>query len=529
MSPEQRSLSDMTLGDIGRGLKRYQPFAIAVLAIVLVVAFLPGKQHPVETKNADGTTGLTETGGDNGGTTGVTTADGALADAGGSGGTGVGGNSVNRANSDGGSAPPKATADKYCDPATGRLKIPTLYAPPCLPTWPGGSNGGATSLGVNADTITIAVPYGQPNPAGQAILAAAGDTDTQDQINKTTSDWFNFFQHHFQTYGRKINPVFFQSNVNPNDSQNPAAQNSEAQADAIHVAKEIKAFASLGDAGDPSAYHDTLAANHVICICTTTNPASWYLKRAPYLWGNGLPDETQDYDMRAEMICDEIAPYAPKWFGGSTNGEARFKTLKKRKFALISPTDPAGTYKDGHDFFVQKLKECGVTFGQGDDVTYPLTDIVNAAQAQQDAQTFAQKFSLDGVSTVIFVGDPITPVYFTGAATQQQYFPEWIQMGSALTDTATFARVYDQQQWVHNFGFSALGDRLPNEQTNAYLLYHWQFGKDPDAVSTSPITFASVQPLMLGITLAGPNLTPTTFKCGAPPYTSKTVEGDGCV
>ena len=61
-----------------------------------------------------------------------------------------------------------------------------------------------------------------------------------------------------------------------------------------------------------------------------------------------------------------------------------------------------------------------MTFGQGDDVTYPLTDIVNAAQAQQDAQTFAQKFSLDGVSTVIFVGDPITPVYFTGAAMYEE-------------------------------------------------------------------------------------------------------------
>jgi hypothetical protein len=34
---------------------------------------------------------------------------------------------------------------------------------------------------------------------------------------------------------------------------------------------------------------------------------------------------------------------------------------------------------------------------------------------------------------------------------------------------------------------------------------------------------------MLGVTLAGPSLTPQTFKCGPPPYTSKTVEGDACV
>src|SRR5881409_1840394 len=37
------SLGDITLRDLAKGLRRYQPFVLAVLAIVLVAVFLPGK------------------------------------------------------------------------------------------------------------------------------------------------------------------------------------------------------------------------------------------------------------------------------------------------------------------------------------------------------------------------------------------------------------------------------------------------------------------------------------------------------
>src|SRR6267378_3110735 len=37
------SLGDVTLGDLAKGLRRYQPFVVAVAAIVLVAVFLPGK------------------------------------------------------------------------------------------------------------------------------------------------------------------------------------------------------------------------------------------------------------------------------------------------------------------------------------------------------------------------------------------------------------------------------------------------------------------------------------------------------
>ncbi|HMC53390.1 MAG TPA: hypothetical protein VKI64_11570 [Acidimicrobiales bacterium] len=539
MSSNQRSLSDVTLGDMLRGLARYRPFAVAVAAIVLAIAFLPGKPHRSGTSTVSGGNvaagpGSEQAAGAGGGASAAGAAGPGAAGAGaGSGRVGAAGGQAGlagQAAGGGASAAPTPTTDPACDQSTGRLKIPSLYAPPCVPPF-SGDNGGSTYQGVTATSITMAVPYPQQSAAAQAILTAAGDNDNQDQRNQTTRDYINFFEHHFQTYGRKINLVFFQSNVNPNDSQNPAAQNSEAQADALHVAKEIKAFASLGDAGDPYAFHDTLVANKVMCVaCTTTLPSSWYLQRAPYVWGNGLPDETQDYSMRAEVICDEINPFPPQWVGGNTNPETSLKppALTHRVYGLLWPEDPSNSYKPGMEFFVQRLKdECGVTVKTV--IGFPLTDIVNAAQAQQDSSTDMARFASDGDSSVIFVGDPITPVYFTSAATRQQYFPEWIQTGSALTDTAIFGRVYDQQQWVHNFGFSALADRVPQDQTTPWKLYTWQFNHPPPAATEYYINFALTNPLMTGIMLAGPNLTPQSFQCGEAPFTSKTFEGQPCV
>src|SRR5439155_25157267 len=174
-----------------------------------------------------------------GGGTQTTQAGGAAAGGGVAGGGGAaaaggtagaaGGQAGSTAAGAGGASSPAPTTDPACDQSTGRLKVPTLYAPPCVPPL-AGSNNGSTYQGVSASTIVVARPVPQPNAATQAILAAGGDTDSQDQINQTQVDYVDFFEHHYQTYGRKVKLVFFDSAVNPSDSD--AAKHSEAQADA---------------------------------------------------------------------------------------------------------------------------------------------------------------------------------------------------------------------------------------------------------------------------------------------------------
>ena len=98
-----------------------------------------------------------------------------------------------------------------------------------------------------------------------------------------------------------------------------------------------------------------------------------------------------------------------------------------------------------------------------------------------DSTGLIAKLKAAGVTSVIFSGDPVAPGPLTTAATNQDYFPEWIISGAALTDTAIFARTYDQRQWAHAFGVSFGAARTDPRVSGAIYLYDWFFGKNPPA------------------------------------------------
>src|SRR5215510_13648217 len=61
-----------------------------------------------------------------------------------------------------------------CDTTTGKVAVPSGYAPPCVAPWKGGNNGGATAPGVTADTITVALYQAQPDLLQQAFFENTG-------------------------------------------------------------------------------------------------------------------------------------------------------------------------------------------------------------------------------------------------------------------------------------------------------------------------------------------------------------------
>ena len=151
---------------------------------------------------------------------------------------------------------------------------------------------------------------------------------------------------------------------------------------------------------------------------------------------------------------------------------------------------------------------------QGYESAVNLTYQLVIAQLGEKARTIVSRLKEAKVTSVVFLGDPIMPIYLTKAATAQNYFPEWIITGTVLTDTTTFGRLYDPKQWAHAFGISSLAARLPQDQSDAWQLYEWFYGKEPGAPKTIAVNYPSIQNLMLGITMAGPNLTPETFRDG---------------
>jgi len=140
--------------------------------------------------------------------------------------------------------------------------------------------------------------------------------------------------------------------------------------------------------------------------------------------------------------------------------------------------------------------------------------LLDLAKLPQTAAGLVAKLKQAGVTTVMFLGDPIMPIYLTKAATAQNYFPEWIVTGTVLTDTTAIARLYDQKQWAHAFGVSTLPVRTAQSESDAYRTYRWYYGQMPAAFKTASTFYPNLLQLYTGIQLAGANLTPQTFAAG---------------
>src|SRR5205823_3290738 len=124
------------------------------------------------------------------------------------------------------------------------------------------------------------------------------------------------------------------------------------------------------------------------------------------------------------------------------------------------------------------------------------------------------KLKSDGITTVVFGGDPVAPREFTTQATSQSYFPEWVLTGTALVDTTVFARTYDQRQWAHAFGVSTLAARFKPELGPSYYLYKWFKGEPPPAADTNGVLFPQPALFYAASQAAGPRLSPQTFRDG---------------
>ena len=135
--------------------------------------------------------------------------------------------------------------------------------------------------------------------------------------------------------------------------------------------------------------------------------------------------------------------------------------------------DETGTFKQSVTHFEQRLASYKVKPA----VTIPYT--LDLSTAQEDASLVITKLQTAGVTSVILVSDPVFPTFLTKEATKQGYFPEWVVLGYAFTDTTVFGRQYDQRQWAHAFGVSLLPARTADAID--------ELGK-PDHVADRPAT-----------------------------------------
>lgn len=372
-----------------------------------------------------------------------------------------------------------------CDTERGRLAVVDFFAPFCMAPFEG-DNGGATSTGVTAETITIVHYQGPDNdPIIGYITDAVKVDDTNAQEFDTVANLLPYYEQFYEFYGRKVEIVRY-------ESTGLATDEVTARADAQRIVEEYKPFAVIGGPALTNAFADELAARNVTCISCGGGSSAWYAERDPYVWG---------IDGGAAQKQVHVAEFIGKQLAGKPAVHAGDEFVDTvRKFGLVY-VEGSSESKILADQMVERLDAVGARPAE------VLPYVLDPGSIQQTASQIIAKLKASGVTTVILSTDPVAPRDFTREATAQEYFPEWIVAAATLTDTTAFGRSYDQQQWAHAFGVTSLAVRLNPDISGIYSVYKWFTGEEPPAGDSMGVFMPPFQLLFSALQSTGPNLT----------------------
>jgi hypothetical protein len=372
------------------------------------------------------------------------------------------------------------------------------YSPTCLDF--SGDNGGATAPGVTGTTITVTVrghddtSKKDDNSELAKKAKSAGISNSPEAQQRTMDALVAYFNKTYQLYGRQVKIVNYTGRGDQLSEFSGGGQE-QANADALKAAQELHAFADLSATSQP--YLDALVRQHVIAIGGVNLPASYYRAKAPYAWGQ-LIDCTSMMNSAIDLLAKRLPAGQSAARAGSTATRAQ-----QRKYALLVPDDPV--YQKCVDEAGPQLRASGISFAK--QIHYAM----NFTSMQQEAPNIAAQLKQAGITTVVLVTDPLLPYFLTGAATQQDFWPEWFVTGTIGTDADVAGQFYDQDQWQNAYGQSYLtlgsGSSSP-----AYKAYKTINSDEP--VSTIDVVYQTLLMLFTGLQEAGPNLTPATFQQG---------------
>lgn len=367
------------------------------------------------------------------------------------------------------------------------------YSPPCIAFE--GDNGGETSRGVTASEIHVAYRVLNEQGFQQTLAELAGATlsDTPEDVKRTILALTEYFNQAYQFYGRKI-VIDFYDGQGSNTNELLGKGRDKAEADATRVAEEIKAFADLSATSEP--YGDALSRRGVVNFGTPYMSSNWYVDHRPYAWSIAV-DGTKVADLAAEYSTKRLCGRPADRAGGDLRG-------KPRVFATMAPEN--SWYQESVESARAVTQEAGCD--PGVNVKYQL----DLGTMSNQASNIVPQLQSQGVTTIICGCDPILPVFLSGAAARQGYYPEFIIVGTALTDFDIVGQLWDQEFARHAFGISALSAPVPATETIGYAAYK-SVRQDEPAFTVDLIYYQMAQ-LAIGLHMAGPNLTPESFEAG---------------
>jgi hypothetical protein len=375
-----------------------------------------------------------------------------------------------------------------CDTERGSAAVPSYFAPDCYAPFTG-DNGGATAQGVTSDAIKVVLYEGPDNDAILSAIAGAVTDDKPADVTATYKAFLPYFEQYYETYGRKVDLVVYKGKGNAIDEV-------AARAAATEIAEDIKPFAVWGGPAITTAFSDELASRGILNFGGSGTP-EYFKEKDPYLFGIA---------MGAWQMRQLVAEYVGKRLAGEAAtyaGDPRL-AAQERRFGLVYLDSGTGAV-DVADSFAASLSDVGVDIAAT--ATYR-----NPLDVTSEAPGIIARMKDAGVTTVMLVGDPLTPATFTRVATDQDWFPEWLMVGSPLVDTTVYSRTYDQRQWASAFGLSSLYARSNPQESNGRRLFRWFTCSEPAATDYIELIYPVPAVFFSALQGAGPNLSAESFR-----------------
>jgi hypothetical protein len=405
--------------------------------------------------------------------------------------------SVPSAVSAGGGAAPSthaASTPVAVTPASGCRQVAwTVYSPPCVSP-PTGSNGGDTTHGVTATTITVSYRMTNSTEDAAAFAALGSPNFSDPHFVSDLQAYIDIFNKDYQLYGRHVALKAFQGTgdwLAEDQGQDLTA----AQADAAS-AHDTGAFADLAflyKATQP--YEQDLAQENMLGIGVPGMPQAFFTQNAPWLyspWPTGEKLAGWAVNTACQHMVGQLASFA---------GDAATRA-SKRVFGIVTLDIPGYTATGA--IMQQGLDGCGADVGRR--VAYA----VDIPTFQNQADSIVAQMRAAGVTTVICYCDPLMPAFLSQAADQQKYNPEW--MAATLGPTDQLFRYSSQTQWAH--AISNQGTFPSKSQSEAYRVFQLSRPGAQPAEEFYPTAYALALELFNGLQAAGPDLTPQNFELG---------------
>ena len=414
-----------------------------------------------------------------------------------------------------------------CDTAGKEIGV-TFYMPPCVPVWKGGDNGGATMTGVTSTKINYIFYRAMNQPEVNAILNTQGLAASDQQVCEALKAFDAEINKRWDVYGRKFVSLngpgnhsgaalgspcsfpYFQGQCSLTPPDPPCER---AEADLIASMHPAYVIAPIPD----PAFYNQLGKDHIVVAGGENEPASYHTNVAPYYYDAFMNGE-RAMAMAAEYYCKRLYNRPVKWAGNDVeHPTGPLSAPPRRKIAIVYPsTNGDPTFAISANEFIKAVSggQCG---SPSDNVkAFPYQSDITTAEQQSTTQIASLKAS--GVTTVVFFGDPIAPVFLTNTAESQNYHPEWMITGTGLVDYDVLGQLYNRDQWQHAFGISDLMNTIPFPQSDAAKAARDVGAPQPDGTENLNWTYFSL--MASSFQDAGPAPTPNAIRDGlfaAPP------------